>query len=410
MTCCNGKRSGCFGAVILVLLGVWVAHAHHRRKMEQTRTPGPLIGFSAEESPAFRPPAFRPPDVRPLVLHPPVIRAPAVRSPAFTSPGGASSFAHWPPEPGDGFDADVELSPRAALQSAARQAARLAGATCADLSKVKDVSVCMEGGGDEPMADIVQPFQQVAPGATAAYFGGRMPPGERATDDHLWVTFRRIDTAHAQVPWSRMFAAHGSVEASVIGPAGTRTVSVRFDEKPWAVDLSAFAAADRGRQWVVGQSDRPCATPDEAERNARADAARQLAVLVEQAHFANGRTPGDPIGRAEAAVAGGRFVADRLTRRFHRDYGDVWYDAVLVDASPANLQALADETAGLARARRASFVARVASGAAMVAVIFIIYVVVNAFTRGYFVWRLRAATALVLVVALGALLLIAAMG
>jgi hypothetical protein len=134
-------------------------------------------------------------------------------------------------------------------------------------------------------------------------------------------------------------------------------------------------------------------------------------MLVQQAHFAHGRAPGHPIGeRAEAALVGGRFVADRLTRRFHRDYGDVWHEAVLVDASPRNLQALADETNGIARARRASFIARAASGAAMVAVIFVIYVVVNAFTRGYFVWRLRVATALVLVVALGALLLLAAVG
>jgi hypothetical protein len=214
-----------------------------------------------------------------------------------------------------------------------------------------------------------------------------------------------------RVPWSASFAARGSVEALVIGPDAMRRVEVRFDEKPWAEDLSAFAAADPARHWIVGRSARPCATSGEAERAAHADAARQLATLVQQAHVADGRFPGQPIGeRAEAAISRGRFVADRLTRRFHRDYGDVWYDAVLVDASPGNLQALADEASGITRARRASFIARAASGAAMVAVIFVIYVVVNTFTKGYFVWRLRAATALMLVVALGALLLLAVVG
>ena len=101
MTCCNGTKSRCLGVVFLVLLGVWIARVHHHRKLAQTRPPGPLIGFPAEDSPAFRSPAFRPPDVRPLVLHPPVVRAPAVRAPAFASPGGVSSFAHWPPEPGE---------------------------------------------------------------------------------------------------------------------------------------------------------------------------------------------------------------------------------------------------------------------------------------------------------------------
>jgi hypothetical protein len=260
------------------------------------------------------------------------------------------------------------------------------------------------------MADVVEAFRPVGLGAELAYVAERMSATERVAEDHLWMTFRTIDGARSHVPWSTSFPARGTVEAEVIGPAGTRTVQVRFDEKPWAEDLSAFAAADRARHWIVGQSDRPCATSNEAERAARADAARQLASLV-QTRSARGRAVVGPVAeRAEAALAGGRFVADRLTRRFHRDYGDVWYDAVLVDASPGNLQVLADEANGIDRARRASFIARAASGAAMVAVIFIIYVVVNSLTKGYFVWRLRAATVLMLVVALGALLLLAAMG
>jgi hypothetical protein len=404
MTCCNGKKSGWIGVVFLVLLGVWIARAHHHRRLVRTEAPGPLIGFPAEVSSpeqSIRPPA---------VPQPPRVHTPVVRAPEFTEAAGVSSLAHWPPEPGDGFDADVELSPRAALQSAARQAARFVCCTCTDPAKVTEISVSTDAG-EEQMPDVIRAFQPVVADSTKlTYVAGGMPATVRASEDHLWLTLRTIDASPAHAKWFPSPLKRGSVEASMIGPTGVRRVEVRFEEKPWAEDLSTFAAADRTRLWIVGHSDRPCATREEASRAARADAARQLASLV-QGRLPGGRGVGRPLGdRADAALAGERFVADRLTRRFHREYGDVWHEAILVDASPANLQALADETAGLVRARRASFIARVASGAAMVAVIFIVYVVVNAFTKGYFVWRLRAATALILVVALGALLLLAAVG
>ena len=154
--------------------------------------------------------------------------------------------------------------------------------TCPDLANVKEVSVWIDG--EERMADVVQAFQPFMPDVKLTYVAGRMPTTGRPADDHLWVTFRNIDDPRLRVPWScpRRRGVRWRRRSSVrAGRGRSRCGSMKSRGRRTS---RVFAAGDRARHWVVGQSARPCATPDEAEREACADAARQLTSLL-QGHF-----------------------------------------------------------------------------------------------------------------------------
>ena len=90
------------------------------------------------------------------------------------------------------------------------------------------------------------------------------------------------------------------------------------------------------------------------------------------------------------AMQGGRLVADKFIQRLERPYGAVWRCAVLVDGSSQMIQPLAVGVAGIERNRRVSLLRSAVSIAGMFAVICVLYFILNAATRGYYVWSLRA--------------------
>jgi hypothetical protein len=100
-------------------------------------------------------------------------------------------------------------------------------------------------------------------------------------------------------------------------------------------------------------------------------------------------------------------VSDRFVRRFDRPYGQVWHAAVLVDGSPQLLRDMADEVTNDRRAQRAGTIGNFVKGAGVLVVIGLLYLVVNAVTKGYFVRRLRAGA---LLLALGGIAVIALLG
>ncbi|HWP41337.1 MAG TPA: hypothetical protein VNL70_10465, partial [Tepidisphaeraceae bacterium] len=82
-----------------------------------------------------------------------------------------------------------------------------------------------------------------------------------------------------------------------------------------------------------------------------------------------------------------------------RPYAELWREMMLIDASPATIDRLAMQCAAAARQQ----LGRAASGwgalAALVLVIILAYAFLNAATRGYLVWRLRAIAVLAIIAA-----------
>ena len=190
--------------------------------------------------------------------------------------------------------------------------------------------------------------------------------------------------------------------------ASDATAEARYVEKPWVANFNAFAAGRPGR-WLVAWSDpdSPAGSPEDAAREARAKAWKQLGDLV-VARMGDARRYGrGDIGRVvETHLMGDRLVVDRFPQKFERPYGNLYREAVLVDASDRQLDTLVGDVRRTLRSERQSRLGGLASAGAVLLVTYALYRFANAFTRGYFTWSLRTAAA---VVAAGAVTLLAAL-
>lgn len=161
----------------------------------------------------------------------------------------------------------------------------------------------------------------------------------------------------------------------------------------WVDDLASYAADNPG-DWLVAASARICLTPAEARNDANRQAAAELADRAIQV-FGGDRAWGEPMRPRLASVAlqeiaSGQCVADRFLQRFHRPYGDVWSEAVLIDARQTNLSDIAARAQVDLLRDRASRHHHMRGVAAVLVLILLTYFFLNMITRHYFTARLRA--------------------
>jgi hypothetical protein len=168
--------------------------------------------------------------------------------------------------------------------------------------------------------------------------------------------------------------------------------------KPWLADFTGFASEHPGN-WIIGRSHEPCLSEAEAQRAARADATEAAyAFLPQRIRDASDR---DELKKSVlSAIAEGGLETDQLVERFDRPYGTVWAESVLLDVSPGKVDSLVAgyERLMLERQRRLSVLRLGAS--ALVAAAWLMYIFLNAVTKGYFTTQLRLGAAAVTAVAL----------
>jgi hypothetical protein len=194
------------------------------------------------------------------------------------------------------------------------------------------------------------------------------------------------------------FSAASSVSetrdvASVFRSLEVRNSPIKSSSKQWIDDFAAFRINHPGH-WIVGRSPDPCLSEDEAQRMARANAAQAVWALV-PARLRNSEDA-DALKRSlTATIAAGDLQADCLAERFDRPYGAIWTESVLLDASPQKMDSF---LAGHERAwrKRQHLLAAMRAGALiLVAIAWLMYIFLNAVTKGYFTTPLRLGAAAV---------------
>ena len=217
-----------------------------------------------------------------------------------------------------------------------------------------------------------------------------------ASDGAVTLEVELKELGRSPVAWQSAPAAHGTVSLTVIAGGARQSFSARYQDKPWADDFAAFTNANPGRRWVVGRTGRPWGSQPEASADALASAAEALVPLVRGRLKASRRKAAPDDARLRQMILKElqtqRLVADRFAQRFARPYGDVWGEAVLVDAAPDKVKTVADAFAHESRELKTRRARAFAAGGGLVALLAVLYLCLNAFTRGYFTWRLRAVT------------------
>lgn len=222
----------------------------------------------------------------------------------------------------------------------------------------------------------------------------------------LGAVFIRVvdrEEPQSQVRPNSYEGSRGTLELRVEGQHGSTMVATRYDTRPWLSDFDGFINAHPQQNWMVTRSRQICTSPSEARAESEAAAligglVRRQIPPVERFHI--GPTRSDPI--ESPAIAVGDFEADRFLQHFHRPYGELWSEAILLDVSAQRLRPLLNERRA-SLGRHEARASRTVVGVTVVLVaILLAYLLLNTITKSYFSGRLRAGA----VVAVALLLLV----
>lgn len=218
-------------------------------------------------------------------------------------------------------------------------------------------------------------------------------PNAKLVSDSAPVTFSvSVDTQDGK---------HGYVTVNVNAADISQTASAKFVEKPWADDWTLFRNANSKQRYLIATSPSPASSEAEALESAREVAVDHLYPIVRDTMRANAAMSRDVIKVSEDWIrrklnysVGNNpskvLVPDTFVQRFERPYGDVWIASILIDASQPNIQRLNESYNRAAEIEFGKKVTRWSSVAGVAIVIGLLYAFVNAVTKGYFMWRLRA--------------------
>lgn len=195
----------------------------------------------------------------------------------------------------------------------------------------------------------------------------------------------------------------GAVALRVQTPSGPFSISTRFADTPWLIDRTGFARQYANGDWLVAYSDGTHSTHEGAREDALNAATDVLLPLAQarisqlrgsdQHRFAQemAKDPDWLRNRVADELVSRNLVTDRFAQRFDRPYGTVWREAVLVDAAPTRVEAIARSLvqgvdAKVTHQRYTWF-----SFIALAGLIFGTYLFLNMAMKGYYAWMLRLA-------------------
>ena len=335
---------------------------------------------------------------RPMIVTAPPPVIPDLRD-APRGPG------HWLADVADA------ATPREPHTSAETLEAYVAERAAAEVEKVGDgVEIRVLGTGVSPVT-LRRVTNRLQESRHTVIAPDQHPPLEperpERPDGETWVTIRWDAGTETSVPWWPGPVRRGTLVADIAGPKGTATLSAELDEKPWL----ETDPAEVGHPGLTVVSTAPLASMEEAQAVVRQKA---IDTLVEQLEVRARSTPqagrvshDDARRQAEWAVAEGA-VVDEAVVRVDRPYGPVWYGAGLVDSRSERVAPLAAAVVHSGEVRTRTIAATLVAFPGMLLVLGVVYLGLNAVTRGYFRTHLRVAAVAVVAVAVAVMLVVLA--
>ena len=196
----------------------------------------------------------------------------------------------------------------------------------------------------------------------------------------------------------------GIIEGQIVGRLGQYTRQVEYVSKPWRDDFDRWRNSLESTSWVLGESEDFCPSRQESVDQAMRNAVSHVREPVSQQLLQSAKRQPDWLRRqadlyrwlddeAYRRLKAGDFQTDVFTQEFKRPYGSVWRSAILVHVPPEKAMSMLEAYRILTEAQRVSWLRTAMSGAGLLALIVMVYLFLNMATRGYYVWSVRLATA-----------------
>ncbi len=302
-----------------------------------------------------------------------------------------TSAAIWMPGIEDEFEANVYPSELSAVRSLGL---RIGDAVrrVFDTQKSPSRFVLFEGAHERTLVqELGEAIARAFPGTTWSI----EPETAGVQPDEVGVRLDLVKVETHPAPWMRESekpVTSGTVQASVMASDKQSSIKANFTDKPWVEDFSAFLNAKPNRRFIVARSTDSCMTESEANHQALDNACAQVAGMLSQISRRQSGIRKPLVSRVDSDdILEGNLVLDRFVQSFQGSTGPIWRQALLIDGSTGKLEQLAHRKAVMAQAMKMNWARMFASVFGLLFLITIVYVFLNAATKGYYVWSLRIA-------------------
>jgi len=303
----------------------------------------------------------------------------------------SNTSAIWSPGIEDEFEADVYPSKVSAVRGLGPLVDKSVRDLVGDVNKPSKIILFQEASDRTLILELRNAIQRVMPEAACtieAELRDLQP-------DEVGVTMWTVGTGSQVAPWARSDDTRvttGIIEANVFIKGRDIIAKRRFVEKPWVEDFSGFLNNKPNDRFIIARSSESCLAESEANHQAMENACAQVAQMLErtsgrlsavQANLLSQVNPND--------IIEGGLVLDRFVQSFEGTAGKIWRQALLIDASAGKLTQLARRKADVVRAKKMTWARTFSSIAGLLVLITVVYVFLNAATKGYYAWSLRIA-------------------
>jgi hypothetical protein len=190
---------------------------------------------------------------------------------------------------------------------------------------------------------------------------------------------------------------HGSVTRPV-----TRTAE--FLEKPWVNNLGAMLNQHKDVALAIARSNGTCTSELEAQQQAMASV--RALVTQELQRLPRPRTVlNRELSVSDLDAKANELIVDRFTQSFRGSAGRIWRQAILLDLSHDKLSQILDTKVRYAQIQHRAWAGRLISLLGLGLIVLILYIFLNAATKGYYTITLKVVAFVLIAVAIAAALL-----
>jgi len=307
------------------------------------------------------------------------------------------------------FLADVYPSKRAAVLALGRQVAEtLIQSSLADARISREIGLLQDDHDRGLLSELARQIEQYSSqhstneSVTCRVFQNTdSSEWDTASDNSvtqlkLWVRLSFGDVQTKRVSWNDDEMSSGKVSLKVKAPDGISSAEVRFAEKPWVESFPDFLSSNPSRDLALARSGDSCISRQEAHQQALADAMMRISQMLRSVQRDSSVVPVS-MAITENDLSSKGFIADTFSQRFSGLAGPIWREAILIDTSQSKLNKLAQQKINVSHTKRLDWAKMAGTLIGMFALICVVYLFLNAATRGYYAWSLR----IVLMVVLG---------
>jgi hypothetical protein len=179
----------------------------------------------------------------------------------------------------------------------------------------------------------------------------------------------------------------GVLKARITGPYTNNVEhTVQYVKKPWVEGI--YPNEYPRKKLILARSSDTCTSEEEAGQQAMDNACAQIRAMIHhQRGFKRLKEAGLTVSATD--LHDYELIADRFTQSFQGTVGRIWRQALLLDVSSKKLKALYRQKSRELYGERLTLTRQVVSGLGLALTIFVLYIFLNAATRGYYTIALR---------------------